>query len=190
MKKTIALFIAIILILSLLVSCKGKDNRPTDEEVLSLVEKASEKIVLYWNELDEGAIIKEFNGITVDIYDLINESFFRTDFEYNKAVEKYSEIFTGEALEIFLKQNFYNYNGTLYCRIYGGSGIGRENFSVEYKGKTDEKYNYIVKYDHVDTSADTGERFITPVTSECSIEKTENGYRISDTDLFILPINE
>jgi hypothetical protein len=97
--------------------------------------------------------------------------------KYQQAVDHYSEIFTGEALDSFLSKYFYDVDGDLYVNSAGGmSGFGIENIRIAYINQSNGEYFYQVKYDHT--------TWFENYPSEChfTVKNIDDNYKISDID--------
>ena len=121
------------------------------------------------------------------LYKTISISYYRTNLKYSDAEEKYSEIFGGDLYEKFMSAYFYNYNGTLCVRMYGGmSGTSFEVVNVTFAGCEGNEYNYKVKYNRISGYTDeNGEEQIEKIPREttCSVIVTDGGVRLSGSTL-------
>ncbi len=159
----------------------------TDKEALSLVEKAASRIYAYLND-SESAESRDFEGITVYYSEEQSDpGYRRTDRKYSEAAAKYSEIFTGEALDTFLNRNFKDVDGTLYVTSWMGGwaiGIMDGSFSLKLESEADGKYNYSADYYlYQGLNSETYDEFFIRAKASFTVERTDGGLRISELSI-------
>ncbi len=105
----------------------------------------------------------------------INQEFYcETSMDFDKIVEYYSTVFTGEALEWVPATKFLNVDGKLYCCVVGGtSGWSVRDVSVEKIGPNTYQATFFTA---------CGPEEAAKRQSNFEIKKTDAGYRISSID--------
>jgi hypothetical protein len=111
--------------------------------------------------------------------------YYKTILSYQETIDKYfGNIFTGEALNNIISDNFANVGGVLYCSQMGGaSGFGIANIKVAMIGQSGDRYTYRVTFNHTfggydDWPIEYGDM----ETSQFTIEKVGNDWKISIID--------
>jgi len=192
-----------IFILLFAAGCASGETSSTDsagppsETITTLFEKAAGTLRDYTAEEPLYVLYRDFNGKAFEMIDGVidfsnlhktidNCSYLKTLLKYQQAVDKYSEIFTGEALDSFLSKYFYDIDGDLYVNCAGGmSGFDIENITITYINQNDGEYFYQVTYDHVIPYEDANFELQYEVyPSEChfTVRNIDGNYRISSID--------
>jgi len=160
---------------------------PSNEAIKELFERAAKKLIQYYVNEPGRELERDFDDkIEVDFSKdiMINEHPYRiTNAKYKQAVDKYSELFTEDALKKFLSKYFYDVDGVLYINSAGGmSGFGIDNVKVTYAGNSNGGYLYNVTFDMIYGFEEPQHE---PMESKFSVKKVENDYRISDIDYLL-----
>jgi len=193
LKKTLY----ILLFVFLLCGCgKSVDSSasaalPPEETVQSLFEEAAGIIRNFVTEDPRDALDMDFNGTAIikaadGAYDFSEQKtingcpYCKTALTYQQAVDHYSEIFTGEALNSFMPRYFYDDGGALYVNGVGGmSGFGIDHIEITYMSQSDGEYFYQAAYNHVMGFEETE---LSPSECNFSVKKVDGEYRISTID--------
>jgi hypothetical protein len=182
----------LVIFIILLSGCGRSANsitaEPPSETIKLLFEKAADTLKDYTSEEPLYILDKDFNNMAFEesaegvhkSYEckiISNCTYIKTLLKYQQAVDHYSEIFTGEALDSFLSKYFYDVDGDLYVNSAGGmSGFGIENIRIAYINQSNGEYFYQVKYDHT--------TWFENYPSKChfSVKNIDGNYKISDID--------
>ena len=191
MKKVIYIVVFLVVLLGgcgKSVDPSASTALPPEETVQTLFEEAANTIKDFVTEDPRDALDMDFDRKAMkknidSSYDygepkaFNSGSYFQTALTYQQAVEHYSEIFTGKALDSFLSRFFYDVDGALYVTGVGGmSGFGIENIKVTLINQSVGVYSYQAAYDHV-TEFETSHG-----ESHFSVKSVDGNYRISDID--------
>ncbi len=190
MKKIAAIFLVIILSFAFLVSC-GSSPAPSNEEAADIFENSTNVLVDYF--VGEPYWVAENDIEDLEIYEDETVEFgewmvyYKTNYTYEQAVDKYSEYFAGQLLDDFMSVYFYNDDGTLCVKAYGGaSGFQVDDAVVTLVSQDGDIYNYEVTFSFLYYGTDdNGNDFVDIVQGEgtFSLQKTSDGYSLSDTDV-------
>jgi len=164
---------------------------PPEETVQSLFEEAAGIIRDYVVDESDEALDADFDGKAFKKIDggytlsgleksIDGIRYYKTELSYQQAVDYYSEIFTGEALDSFLSRYFYDVDGNLYVKSAGSmTGFGIDHIEITYMSQSGGEYFYQVAYDDV-----AGFEEITFSPDEChfSVKNVDGDYRISSID--------
>ena len=154
-------------------------SEPSNKEIKELFEKATTKLVEY--AVDEpvwvfGLDFGHENVIRIRT-EINDHPYCKTTLNYQQLVNKYSEFFTGDVLNRFLSQYFYELDGVVYVTAIGGaSGFGITNVKVTYISQSNGEFLYKATFNRTD--------FEDVPESQFFVKKTGDGYRLSDTDFF------
>ena len=193
MKIRIIIVLLVALLLVFASSC-AKDTNPNDslsgsltelpdptesdnETIKELFERAAKKLILYATEEPSRVLNSDFdNKIEIDYsgeYKTINDRpYQKTNLNYQQAVNEYSKLFMGDALNEFLMKYFYDVDGVLYVTALGGaSGLSIKNVEITFISKSNGEYLYKVTFD-----------LFEHVESQFSVKKSGNDYIISSMD--------
>lgn len=121
-------------------------------------------------EIVNPLVEKTVNGIT----------YVKTTSLYKIVADKYSELFVGDAFKNIVSYTFLDIDGTLYVRNFGGqSGWSITNVRVVKVSENNEQYTYKATFNNVE-GFDEGETVGSEnLTSEFTIVKMEEKYKIS-----------
>lgn len=190
-KKICCILVLVVVVLSgcgKSVNSSVSSTEPPIETVKTLFENAADVIKSYLisgasNALDNDFNGKAFKGVDGEIQfgkllkTIDGRQCFETVLTYQQVFDKYSEIFTGTALDTFLSAYFIDSNGVLYVNDIGGmSGFDIKNIKVAFINQSGGVYSYQAAYDHV-TEFETS-----PGECHFSVKSVDGNYRISDID--------
>ncbi len=154
----------------------------TDNAAKELFEKAVHEIIMLAAE-EPSQVITTILGDDIEVFYeekiIDGTAYYETTAKYEELQDYYSEIFSGDALSWILSTKFTDVDGTLYCSPAGGAtGWSIENTEVSNIGQSNGSYAYEAAFNKVEPMKEPEET----TTSRFTVEKTENGYRISSID--------
>ena len=163
----------------------GYTSLPTNEELTSLFERCEDVTMTYFYVGADYGFLNDFPEAgdynSLPKTEINGTSYLVTDLDYQAAVDKYSEIFTGERLEKFLDTFFYNADGKLYLALIGGaSGAGYSDPSFVYLGQNGNDFYYLNFAKLMLTADDYVEYH--PATLFMIVTKEDDGIKISNAD--------
>ena len=162
-------------------------TEPSNEVIKELFEKSAKKLIQYSTSEPSYVLNTDFdNKLETGEEKTINDRpYNKTNLNYQQAVDKYSELFTGNFLDEFLLKYFYNLDGVLYVTNAGGAtGFDVANVQITYINQNNGEYSYKVTFDKVEG---VEEHQYVPQESQFSVKKVENNYRISGSEFHFGP---
>ena len=183
MKKIAAIFLVTMLSFSFLASC-GMYSVPTDMEVSDFYEETTNMLFRYYYAGVAEAAKTDIEDLEVYedqfVYSDTNVPYYKTNYTYQQALDKYSEYFTGQLLDDFMTSYFYDYDGT-FCVFFSGGASGSvvDDVVATLKSQDGNIYNYDVIYAFYHGTATE------PSQEEAtfSLEINSDGYRLLDTEV-------
>ena len=183
MKKILTLLILVIFSFVFLVSC-GEVSVPSENEVSDFYEETTNMLFRYYYAGVAEAAKTDIEDLDVYedqfVYSDTNVPYYKTNYTYQQALDKYSEYFTGQLLDDFMTSYFYDDDGT-FCVFFSGgaSGSAVDDVVATLKSQDGNIYNYDVIYSFYEgpmTEPSQGE-------STFSLEINSDGYRLLDTEV-------
>ncbi len=183
MKKIAVIFLVTMLSFAFLVSC-GTYHAPTDMEVSDFYEETTNMLFRYSRNGVAATAKTDIEDLEVYedqfVYSDTNVPYYKTNYTYQQALDKYSEYFTGQLLDDFMAAYFYDDDGTFCVLCFdGGSGAIVDDVVATLKSQDGNIYNYDVIYAFYEgpaTEPSQGE-------STFSLEINSDGYRLLDTEV-------
>ena len=183
MKKILTLLILVIFSFVFLVSC-GEVSVPSENEVSDFYEETTNMLFRYSRNGVAATAKTDIEDLEVYedqfVYSDTNVPYYKTNYTYQQALDKYSEYFTGQLLDDFMAAYFYDDDGTFCVSCFdGGSGAIVDDVVATLKSQDGNIYNYDVIYSFYEgpaTEPSQGE-------STFSLEINSDGYRLLDTEV-------
>ena len=156
---------------------------PDHEIIMELFITTAEKLIFYDTEEPSYVLSSDFDHkIEIDgsgeNKTIDNCLYHKTSLAYQQAVDEYSKLLTGNALNEFLARYFYNADGVLYVTAAGGrTGFDIKNITITFNGQLNGEYYYTATFDMVFINDESKRE-----ESQFGVTKIENDYRISSID--------
>ena len=156
-------------------------GKPYDDTIMKLYQDAIDLITECSYITANEFILSDFPKCTVDMQQQLEINgfkYYKTNITYSDVKEFYGRFYSGELLEQFLNEFFYEKNNDLY--VIDGSGpdpVNQENISLSYLKEEGGKYYYQAEFDKIGYS-NYGKGANTVV-----IEAVNGGYRVCKSEV-------
>ncbi len=185
--QKLRLLLISVLVLLLFAACSPAAIEPatpatsggeelTDAATKELFEKATAEIRLLASEAPQDVVNMILGNDVSIIYEeksIDGAMYYETTAAFQDLQDYYAKLFIGDALTWILSTKFVDVDGTLYCSLTGGAtGWSIADLNVTQTGKDDGNYLYEATFIELENTN----------TSQFTVVKTDNGYRISSID--------